>query len=158
MHRHATQVRRSRSQSTYPLQAGELTLPVVIGLGAGEAQARMAAGQALPSPAWGTGVIDTGTTVTCVAGSILRQLGTLPAHQATSHTATGQLVADLSKVSLSIPAPGPSVGPMLTRRDLLVMEMIQVIPGVEALIAWTCYWRSDCSWTGWRSRSCSISD
>jgi hypothetical protein len=83
---------------------------------------------------WGTGVVDTGTTVTCVAGSILRQLGTAPVKQATSHTATGQLVADLYKVSLSIPAPGPSKGPMLTQRDLQVMEMTQVIPGVEALI------------------------
>jgi hypothetical protein len=121
-------------QYTYPIPAGELTLPLVIGLGADEAQGRISAGQALPSPVWGTGVIDTGTTVTCIAGFILRQLGTMPGKQATSQTATGQLVADLYKVSLSIPAPGPSTGPMLTRRDLLVMEMTQVIPGVEALI------------------------
>jgi len=46
---------------------------------------------------------------------------------------------------------------MLTRRDLLVDGMIQVIPGVEAVDRpGRATWRSDCSWTGWRSRSCSI--
>jgi hypothetical protein len=79
-------------QYKYPIPAGELKLPVLIGLGADEAQVRLAGGQSLPSLVWGTGVIDTGTTVTCVAGSILRQLGTAPVKQATSHTATGQLV------------------------------------------------------------------
>ncbi|MBY0528218.1 MAG: hypothetical protein K2R98_32785, partial [Gemmataceae bacterium] len=101
-------------QYTYSLQAGELTLPVLVGLGADEAQARITSGQLLPPLAWGTGVIDTGTNVTCVAGSILRQLGTMAVHQATSRTATGLFVADLYKISLSIPAPGPTVGPMLS--------------------------------------------
>jgi hypothetical protein len=37
-------------------------------------------------------------------------------------------------VSLSIPPPGGAGGPMLTRRDLTVMEMPGPIPGVEVLI------------------------
>jgi len=69
-----------------------------------------------------------------VAGAILRRFGTLAVKQATRHTATGQFVADLYQVSLSIPAPGPSAGPMLTRRDLLVMEMTQVIADIDALV------------------------
>ena len=119
---------------TYPIPAGELTLPVLISLGATEAQLKIAAGQSLPALAWGTGVVDTGTTVTCVAGAILRKLGTLPVLQSTSLTAVGQVPVNLYKVSLSIPAPGPATGPMLTRREMTVMEMTEVIPGVDALI------------------------
>jgi hypothetical protein len=121
-------------QYTYPIQAGELTLPALISVGAEEAQARVAAGQEPPEPIWGTAVIDTGTTVTCVSRAILEKLATKPAKQARRHTATGEFSADLYQASLSIPAPGPAVGPMLTRRDLTVMEMTDVIPGVDALI------------------------
>jgi hypothetical protein len=121
-------------QYTYPIQAGELTLPVLIGLGSDEAVACLAAGQALPSLAWGMGVIDTGTNVTCIAGAVLRQLGSMVLYRATSQTTAGPFVANLYQISLSIPAPGPTPGPMLTRSDLIVMEMTQVIPGIEALI------------------------
>ena len=119
---------------TFSIPSGELTLPVLVGLSAEETQAQLAAGKETPAPLWGTAAIDTGTSITCIARDVLVKLGTKPVKQATSQTASGQFVVDLYKVSLSIPAPGPTTGPMFTVRELTVMEMSETIPGLEALI------------------------
>ena len=103
-------------------------------LSAEETQAQLAAGKETLAPLWGTAAIDTGTSITCIARDVLAKLGTKPVKQATSQTASGQFVVDLYKVSLSIPAPGPTTGPMFTVRELTVMEMSETIPGLEALI------------------------
>lgn len=121
-------------QYTYPIQAGELKLPALFGLSTADARAIGSVGLVMPALAWATAVIDTGTTITSVAAVVLRRLGTEPITQATTTTATGESPVDLYRVSLSIPAPGPSKGPMLTFSDLLVMAMPQVVPGVDALI------------------------
>jgi hypothetical protein len=116
------------------MKADEPTLPVAVWLNALEARAAQAAGLPLPGLVWGTGFLDTGTNVTCVAAAVLRQLGLQSVGQGGSHTARGLVVANLFEVSLSIPTPGPRPGPMLTRDTLRVMELSDPIPGVEVLI------------------------
>ena len=111
----------------------EPTLPVLIGPTSQEVLARLAAGRPLSS-AWGTGYLDTGTSVTCVATSLLQQLGLQSAGQANSQTAAGQIKVRLYEISLTIPPPGFCAGPMLTRESLLVMELADPIPGVDVLI------------------------
>lgn len=107
---------------------------MVIGHNRKSLAVRLAAGQALPSPIWTRGVVDTGSNVTCVTPSIFQRLGLLPTGQGHSHTVAGQAAVNLFEVSLSIPPPANAAGPMLTRRDLTVMEMPSPIPGVEVLI------------------------
>jgi hypothetical protein len=121
-------------QYTYPMNANEPTLPVVVWLNAVETRAAHAAGRPIPAPDWGTGYLDTGTDVTCVAAAMLQRLGLQSIGQAGSHTARGLIVANLFEVSVSIPAPGPSPGPMLTHDNLLVMELADPIPGVDVLV------------------------
>ena len=116
------------------MKANEPTLPVVVWLNAVEARATRAAGRPLPGLVWGTGFLDTGTNVTCVAAAVLQQLGLQSIGQGDSQTARGPMVANLFEVSLSIPAPGPSPGPMLTHDHLRVMELSDPIPGVDVLI------------------------
>jgi hypothetical protein len=83
---------------------------------------------------WARAVIDTGTNVTCVTPGVLRRLGLTSSGQSSTHTIGGQVAVNLFEVSLSIPAPGNVPGPILTQRDLIVMEMAQPIPRVEVLI------------------------
>jgi hypothetical protein len=121
-------------QLTFAIPSGELKLTVVIGHNRKDLAVRLAAGQALPSPVWTTGVIDTGTNVTCVTPDVLQRLGLIPTGQGKSQTVAGEAAVNLFEVSLSIPPAGNVAGPMLTRRDLTVMEMPSPIPGVEVLI------------------------
>jgi hypothetical protein len=79
-------------------------------------------------------VIDTGSTVTCVTPALLQRLGLRPIGQGSSHTVAGQAAVNLFEVSLSIPPAANVPGPMLTRGDLVVMEMPSPIPGVEILV------------------------
>ena len=121
-------------QLTFPIPSGELTLLVMVGHNRKALAAVVAAGQALPPPIWTKGVADTGTNVTCVTPAVLQQLGLASTGQGSSQTAGGLAAVNLFEVSLSIPPPGNVPGPMLTRRDLIVMEMPSPIPGAEVLI------------------------
>jgi hypothetical protein len=109
-------------------------LAVVIGHNRKHLAGRLAAGQPLQAPVWTTGVIDTGTNITCVTPAVLQQLRLASTGQRTSQTAAGQVTVNLIEVSVSIPPPGNVPGPMLTRRDLVVMEVPSPIPDVEVLI------------------------
>jgi hypothetical protein len=121
-------------QLTFEKPAGDLTLTVVVGHGRRALLDHLASGQQPPSPVWTTGVVDTGTNVTCVTSVVLQKLGLLSTGQGSSHTVSGEAAANLFSVSVSIPPPDNVPGPMLTRRDLTVMEMPSPIPGVEVLI------------------------
>jgi hypothetical protein len=118
-------------QLTFVFPSGELKLTVIVGHNRKDLGVRLAAGQALPSPVWTTGVIDTGTNVTCVTPDVLQRLGLTPTGQGKSQTAAGEAPVNLFEVSVSIPPPGNVAGPRLTRRDLTVMELPSPIPGVE---------------------------
>ncbi|HVS39192.1 MAG TPA: aspartyl protease family protein [Gemmataceae bacterium] len=121
-------------QLQFPIPSGELTLTVVVGPNRNALAAVMASGMALPPLVWTTGVVDTGTNITCVTPAVLRKLGLTSTGQGSSHTAGGLAAVNLFEVSLSIPPPANVPGPMLTRSDLPVMEMPSPIPGVEVLI------------------------
>jgi len=122
-------------QLTFPLSSsGELTLTVVIGHGRKALLGFLAARQPIPRPAWTTGVIDTGTNITCVTPAVLQRLQLSSTMQGSSQTVGGPVAANLFEVSVSIPPARNVPGPMLTRRDLVVMEMPSPIPGVEVLI------------------------
>src|SRR5262249_20324809 len=85
-------------------------------------------------PVWTTGILDTGTNVTCFATDLVRRLGLARMGQTTTQTASGSLSVDLFDISLSIPPLGRVAGPMLTYRDLVVMDLIDPIPAAAALI------------------------
>jgi hypothetical protein len=121
-------------QLTFAIPSGELTLSVMVGHNQKALAAVIAAGQALLAPLWTKGVVDTGTNITCVTPAVLQKLGLTSTGQGSSHTAGGLAAVNLFEVSLSIPPPGNVLGPMLTRRDLIVMEVPSPIPGVEVLI------------------------
>jgi hypothetical protein len=122
------------AQLTFGLPKGELRLAVLIGHDYNYQAALRTAGHALPRPDWTAGVIDTGSSVTCVTPTVLRTLGLALAGQATSHTAAGQMTVNLAEVSLNIPPPPNAQGPMLTRANLLEVGLSSPIAGVEVLI------------------------
>lgn len=122
------------TQLTFPLQAGELKLAVLLSLHHQGMVDRLAAGQPLTAPLWATGVIDTGSSITSIVPDVIQRLGIASVGQTRTHTAAGSVPVRLFRVSLSIPATGNRPGPMLTRDDLLVMELIDPIPGVDVLI------------------------
>lgn len=65
---------------------------------------------------------------------MLQQLGLTSTGQGSSQTAGGLAAVNLFEVSLRIPSPGNDPGSMLTRLDLMVMELPSPIPGVDVLI------------------------
>jgi hypothetical protein len=122
------------AQLAFAISSGELKLTVVIGHGRRALGGLLAAGQPLPSPIWTPGVVDTGSTITCVTPALIQQLALQTIGTGYSQTVAGQATVNLFEVSLSIPPPGNVPGSMLTRHDLVVMEMPSPIPGVEVLI------------------------
>ena len=96
--------------------------------------ALISAGQPPPAPVWAIGIIDTGSSVTCVAAGVVHKLGISAVAQTSTQTAAGSIPVQLFDVSLSIPPAGNLPGTMLTRSNLRVMELIDPIPDVEVLI------------------------
>lgn len=121
-------------QLTFPLQQNELRVPAVISLNHAAIHGLIAAGQPLPKPIWTTAIIDTGSSLSCVTSDVLQKLGIAAVMQTTTQTAKGSASVYLFEISLSIPPAGNVPGTMLTRSDLLVMELIDPIPGIEVLI------------------------
>ncbi|MGH7171518.1 MAG: aspartyl protease family protein [Gemmataceae bacterium] len=119
---------------TFPLQAGELKLTVVVSLHHQAMVDRLAAGLSLPAPIWTNGVIDTGSSITCIASDVIQRLGTPEVGQTSTRTASGSVPVRLFEVSLSIPPAGNLPGSLLTRSNLIVMELIDPPPDVEVLI------------------------
>jgi hypothetical protein len=119
---------------TFPIQQNELKLAAVINL-YGPALAKLrAAGQPLPAPVWAKGIVDTGSSITCVTAAIVQKLGITEIAKTQTQTAGGPVTVRLYEVSLSIPPAGNLPGPLLTRSDLIVMELIDPPPDVEVLI------------------------
>jgi hypothetical protein len=119
---------------TFPIQQNELQLAAVIHLNHPTLAALVAAGQPVPAPVWAKAIIDTGSSVTCVTAAVVRTLGIAEIAKTSTQTAAGPVPVRLYEVSLSIPPAGNLPGPMLTRPDLIVMELIDPIPDVEVLI------------------------
>jgi hypothetical protein len=88
----------------------------------------------LPPSVWGTAVLDTGTTLTCVSRTVIHQFGLTSVGQGSSQTASGPLIADVYRVSLSIPPHQNLPGPLLTWAEVSVLELANVLPGVDVLI------------------------
>jgi hypothetical protein len=122
------------AQLTFPIQQNELRVAVVISLKHQTMAALVAAGQPLPAPVWATGILDTGSSISCVKANILQKLGLPAIVQTSTQTSGGVVSTRLFEVSLSIPPAGNLPGPMLTRGNLVVMELADPIPDVEVLI------------------------
>lgn len=121
-------------QLTFPIALVELTLPVIVGLSHQDMVDRLAKRLPALRPVSTTGAIDTGSTITCIAAHIVQALGIPEFAQTTTQTVSGSVPVRLFQVSLSISPAANQPGPMLTRSNLLVMELIDPIPGVEVLI------------------------
>jgi hypothetical protein len=79
--------------------------------------------------------LDTGTDVTAVASSILRQLPLSAPASRITHTASGRVNVNVYRVSLGITDPTqPAGSPWLTHSDLLVTELTTVLPDADVLI------------------------
>lgn len=122
------------SQLTFPLQQNELRLTAVVSLEQPAMAALLAAGKPLPVPIWTTALIDTASNISAVTPDIVQKLGISSVGQTGTRTAGGPASVRLFYVSLSIPPAGNLPGPMLTRSNLLVMELIDPPTDVEVLI------------------------
>ncbi len=108
-------------------------MAAVVGPDRAESIRRATAGQPVPA-VWLTGVIDTGTIVTCVAASVLQKLALAPSAHSQSQTVSGPVSASLFDISITIPPASRLPGSDFTLEHLQVMELAQPIPNVEMLI------------------------
>jgi hypothetical protein len=111
-----------------------LAVEALIGLDGSTMAGLRAAGTPIPAPITLRALLDTGSDVTAVDPRVLGQLGASSIGSASTHTAAGKQTVRLFKVSLSISGPAGPAGPILVRPTLVVTELSQSLPNVEALI------------------------
>ncbi len=121
------------AQLTLPILAADLELTALVNVGKQRMEELVQTGQALPRAVVGKAVIDTCSTLTCVAPAVARQLGLTPIGRATSQTALGQMKANVYRVSLSLLDSPTPVGPLLTFGEMDVLEL-PTAPGVAVLV------------------------
>jgi hypothetical protein len=119
---------------TYPIIKDGCTLDVLIGLGAVEMQAALAAGQPIPPPLTARAVFDTGSDRTAVTPGILQQFGLRRMGTAQTQTAAGAIYVRVYELSLSVPNPTGALTPMLVRPQWLVTEFLHAPSGIDVLL------------------------
>lgn len=107
----------------------------MVGLNGPTMATMVAAGQPVAAPLARRGLIDTGTDVTCIASTVLQQLGlTKPVMRTTTQTAIGSGRVNLFEVSLGILDLSNQPGPSLVVANVLVMEFPAGIVACDVLI------------------------
>jgi hypothetical protein len=119
---------------TFPFSTGGLTLEVLIGLDGDSTTQLHAAGQPIPRPVRGRGLLDTGTNATAVAPWVFRQLGLHATKYTSTQTASGSVRVAIFEVSLSIAGSGGAVSPMFVCPTLLVTELATPLPDLDVLV------------------------
>jgi hypothetical protein len=119
---------------TFSVTEAGLAVPVWIGLRAPRMLALQEAGRAIPAPLLIQGVVDTGSNVTAVARTVLKQLGIRTSLRASTHTAAGRVRVRLARVSLAITDPGKAQSPWLREPDLQIMELAAPLPDADVII------------------------
>jgi hypothetical protein len=127
------------AQLTFSISGPDLWVDVRVNLSAPALINIHAAGGPAPSSLPARAQIDTGSTVTVVATSIIGRLGIAPVIQTTTQGIGGSLPVQLFRVSLSILDASRPHLPWLTHPDLLVMEapanpVVDVLIGMDVLL------------------------
>jgi hypothetical protein len=122
------------ADQTHQITSNGLETPVLIGLSGSDVHSRIAANLPLRRPQRGIGLIDTGTNVTAVAASVLHRLGIVASRTVGTQTFGGLIQASLFDVSLTITNAGWTAGDEFTISNLEVMEFVQPISGLDAII------------------------
>jgi len=126
---------------TFACTTSGLTLPVVVGLDGQAIVNLMNSGTPVPPPMVLNGLIDTGTDVTSVAGTVLRALGLTSLRSSSTQTAGGQVPVGLYKASLTISDPQDPSGPAIVEDQLTVMELPHNLPDIDVLIGLDILWK-----------------
>lgn len=112
---------------TYPISRDGLVADILINLELRQlVPLRLNGGG--PAPITGRALVDTGSDVTSVALPILKQLGTMPFSQVTTHSFSGPIVVDLYRVSFHLYEAANSQSPWFSQGSLIVMEMAAALP------------------------------
>jgi hypothetical protein len=119
---------------SYPIDKDGYFVPVLVGLDQRAVLALHSLGLPILAPIHGCGLIDSGTDITCVDGSILQQYRLTPAHTATTTTASGRTSVKHFEVSFSIAPLSGQPGQQFVHPTLLVMELPASIPGIDVLV------------------------
>jgi hypothetical protein len=119
---------------TVPLSPDGYALDVMVGLRASDMAALQAAGQPIPPPLRARALLDTGTDMTAVAASLLRQLGIGSHADARTHTVGGLVKVDLYWVSLSVLSPSGGITTAQARPEWLVTDFQHAPPNVDVLL------------------------
>jgi hypothetical protein len=121
-------------QYAYPITTDGVLVSVVVGFDQSAVASLVAANAKVPTPLHGTGIIDTGSNVTCVASHLVHQFQIVPGTGFQTVTPSSQAQVRLFRISLSILPPPQVNGPLLTEPALIAMELPQVIPNIDVII------------------------
>jgi hypothetical protein len=121
------------SQLIFPITADGLMVNVRVNVDIATISSLTATGQPVPNSIEAKGLIDTGTDVSAVAPSIIRQLGIQSSAQRKTHGIGGNVQVRIFKVGLYLFSSTQPHLPWLVQPTLQVIELPQSLP-VEVLI------------------------
>ncbi len=116
---------------TLPIDPAGYLVEVLIGLNGRATLALVSTGKPVLPPVRATAILDSGSNVTCVAGTVLQQLGLSSIQSATTQTVAGSHPVRLFQVSLSVLGPA---GLMFTLEDLTVIELVSPNEDADVLL------------------------
>jgi predicted aspartyl protease len=120
---------------TFPLSPDGIVLQAVFGLNGTDMTDLAQLGKSIPAPIQVRALVDTGSDVTAVAPHVVQRLGLVQsAIPGLSQTASGSVLVNIHRVSLSILEPVGRSGSVLVLPDLLVSELTTTLPSLDALI------------------------
>jgi hypothetical protein len=119
---------------TLPITSEGHELSVLIGLDGRSTTALVAAGTPVPRPLLVRGILDSGSSITTVNRQVIQALGLPLFAQHSTQTVAGTVAVNLYDASLSIPPMGRLTASLLVLSDLLVMEPMHPLVGIDVLV------------------------
>ena len=119
-------------QLSFPFDRNGVIVDVLLSCGGDRLKRLLARNDPIPAPIWARGMIDTGTNVSAVSLSLLRQLGIEKGEEVKSEGVAGEFVTHYYEVSLTIAVKAAPSGAVYSPPNVSVIHLDAV--GVDVLI------------------------
>jgi hypothetical protein len=126
-------------QLSFPFDRNGMMVDVLLSCGGDRLKQLLDQNAPVPAPVWARGMIDTGTNVSAVSLTLLRQLGIEGGKEVKSEGIGGEFVTRSYEVSLTIADKAAPAGPTYSPPDVSVIHLdaagVDVLIGLDLLMA-----------------------
>jgi hypothetical protein len=126
-------------QMSFPFDRNGMMVDVLLSCGGDRLKQLLEQNTPIPAPVWARGMIDTGTNVSAVSLTLLRQLGIEGGKEVKSEGIGGEFVTRSYEISLTIADKTAPAGPTYSPPHVSVMHLdaagVDVLIGLDLLMA-----------------------